>query len=184
MRSKIGTRDSSAAGPGLPSTQSPLTGNRTSDWAAFAAVYQQVTNRLPAGLALRQQVAAAAMTGMVASLHDNHAQWGYPQQPPGSTRTDAYGIGIRTSPAVPLAANAPGEALPPLFVTVVAPRSPAARHGVRPGDIITAVNGAPPFIDGVVSPGVINLLGQQYPQHQTMRITLRRPATGRTQTSP
>jgi S1-C subfamily serine protease len=53
---------------------------------------------------------------------------------------------------------APHEALPPLFVTAVLPRSPAASHGPRPGDIIVSVNGAPPFTDGILSEGVMNLL--------------------------
>ena len=63
-----------------------------------------------------------------------------------------------TSPAHPLTDTAPQEALPPLFVTAVAPGSPAASDGLRPGDVIVSVNGAPPFADGIVSEGVMNLL--------------------------
>jgi hypothetical protein len=51
-------------------------------------------------------------------------------------------------PDAGVAKNAPGETLPPAVVTSVDPGSPAARAGARPGDIITAVNDAPPFTDG------------------------------------
>ena len=136
-------------------TMPALTGNRGSDWAAFAAVYQKVTSQLPASPGQRQELAAATMTAMIASLHDNHARWSYPAPPPGDVPGD---LGIITSPGYPLAVTAPQEALPPLFVTAVAPGSPAASHGVRPGDVIVSVNGAPPFADGAVSAGVMNLL--------------------------
>ena len=63
-----------------------------------------------------------------------------------------------TSPAPPLTDIAPQEALPPLFITAVLPGSPAASHGLRPGDIIVSVNGTPPFADGIISAGVMNLL--------------------------
>ena len=53
----------------------PLTGHRDSDWDAFAAVYQKVTGQLPASPAQRQELAAATMTAMIASLDNNHAQW-------------------------------------------------------------------------------------------------------------
>jgi carboxyl-terminal processing protease len=55
-----------------------LTGHRDSDWAAFAAVYQRVTGQLRASVAQRQEIAAATLTGMVASLDNNHAGWSYP----------------------------------------------------------------------------------------------------------
>ena len=123
------------------------------------------------------------MTGMVAALDDNHARWQYPPpQPPGATSSDIYGLGINTSPGPGLLRNAPGEALPPAVVTSVDPGSPAARAGVRTGDIIVSVNGAPPFTDGYLSPGVFYLLYQSYPQQQTVRITLRWPVTGATRT--
>jgi carboxyl-terminal processing protease len=158
-----------------------LTGSHDSDWAAFAAVYQRVISRLPAPDV--QQAAAATMTGMVAALQDNHARWQYPSpQPAGSTPSDTYGLGISTSPAAGLAEIAPDEALPPAVVTSVDPGSPAARAGVRVGDVITAVNGAPPFTDGQLDPGVFSLLNESYPQQQTLRITLRWPVTSATRT--
>ena len=63
-------------------TMPALTGNRDRDWDAFAAVYQKVTSQLPASPAQRQELAAATMTAMIASLRDNHAQWSYPAPPP------------------------------------------------------------------------------------------------------
>jgi carboxyl-terminal processing protease len=163
-------------------TMPALTGDRVADWNAFAAVYQRLVGALPDSSAAAQDVAAATMRGMVTSLDDNHAEWQYPQLPPGYQPGDGYGLGITTSPAAPLAATAPGEALPPLFITSVAPGSPAARQGLRPGDVIVSVNGAPPFADGVVSAGVIAMLFPQYPQGGPVTVQLRRPATGRTWT--
>jgi carboxyl-terminal processing protease len=160
-------------------TMPALTGNRDRDWAAFAAVYQKVTGQLPAGPAQRQQLAAATMTGMVASLDNNHARWSYPAPPPGDVPGD---LGIMTSPAPGLVAIAPQEALPPLFLTAVAPGSPAATAGLRPGDIIISVDGAPPFADGVISDGVMNLLSGPYPAPGRVTVQLTRPATGRTRT--
>ena len=107
-------------------TMPALTGHRDTDWAAFAAVYQKVTSQLPASPDQRQELAAATMTGMVASLDNNHARWSYPALPPGDVPGD---LGIMTSPAPPLADTAPQEALPPLFITAVLPGSPAASRG-------------------------------------------------------
>jgi len=160
-------------------TMPALTGNRDRDWDAFAAVYQKVTSQLRASPDQQQELAAATMTAMIASLHDNHARWEYPAQPPGTVPGD---LGITTSPGYPLAATAPQEALPPLFITAVDPGSPAASSGLRPGDIIVSVDGAPPFPDGVISEGVMNLLSGPYPQPGRVSVQLRRPATGRTWT--
>jgi carboxyl-terminal processing protease len=66
-------------------TMPALTGNRGRDWAAFAAVYQKVASQIPASPAQRQELASATLTGMIASLHDNHARWDYPAPPPGFT---------------------------------------------------------------------------------------------------
>ena len=176
------TQELNRLGTDRPDATMPaLTGSRDSDWAAFAAVYSKVISEVPAPDV--QQVAAAAMTGMVAALNDDHARWRYPSpQPPGATPSDIYGLGIATLPNAGVAKNAPGEALPPAVVTSVAPGSPAARAGVRTGDVITAVNGAPPFTDGMLSPGVFYLLNQQYPQQQAVRVTIRWPVTGTART--
>ena len=160
-------------------TMPALSGQRDSDWAAFAAVYQKVTRQLPASPAQRQELAAATMTSMVASLDNNHARWSYPAPPPGDVPGD---LGIMTSPAPPLAQTAPQEALPPLFITVVLPGSPAASVGLRPGDIIVSVNGAPPFPGGIISQGVMNQLFGPYPAPGRVSVQLQRPATGRTWT--
>ncbi len=161
-------------------TMPALTGRRDNDWTAFAAVYSRVIGKVPATDV--QQVAAATVTGMVAALNDNHARWHYPSQPPGAPASDIYGLGINTSPAPGVAKYATGHTLPPAVVTSVDPRSPAARVRVRTGDVITAVDGAPPFTDGLLSPGPFYLLYQSYPQRQPVRITLRWPVTGATKT--
>ena len=160
-------------------TMPALTGNRARDWDAFAAVYQKVTSQLPASPAQRQELAAATMTAMIASLDNNHARWSYPAPPPGTVPGD---LGIMTSPAPYVADIAPQEALPPLFITTVLPGSPAASSGLRPGDIIVSVDGAPPFPDGVISEGVMNLLFGPYPQPGRVSVQLHRPAAGRTWT--
>jgi carboxyl-terminal processing protease len=116
-------------------TMPALTGNRDRDWDAFAAVYQEVTSQLPASPAQRQELAAATMTGMIASLDKSHARWSYPAPPSGDVTGD---LGITTSPAPGVADIAPQEALPPLFLTAVLPGSPAASSGLRPGDIIVS----------------------------------------------
>ena len=53
---------------------------------------------------------------------------------------------------------------------------------MRPGDIIVSVDGAPPFADGIISEGVMNLLTGPYPQPGRVSVQLHRPATGRTWT--
>jgi carboxyl-terminal processing protease len=163
-------------------TMPALTGDRDSDWTALGTVYQNVVNELPNDPTLRQEVAAATMNGMVSALHDNHARWGYPaQQPPGYQSGDSDGLGIVTSPAGALATISPNEALPPLYISAVQ-GGPAAQAGLKPGDVIEAVDGSAPFVDGEVSPGAISLLNEQYPDEQPVRITLWRPATDRTWT--
>jgi carboxyl-terminal processing protease len=163
-------------------TAPALTGDRDSDWTAFAARYRHLTAELPASAALRQALAAATIHGMIDSLHDNHVDWAYPVFPAGYQPGETYGLGLTTYPDVDLALHDPGEALPPLFVSGVN-GGPADAHGLLPGDVITAIDGTPPFPGGVPAPGVLALLSQQPPSAVPVRLTLYRPATGHTTTA-
>ncbi|MEU8382317.1 S41 family peptidase [Streptosporangium sp. NPDC048865] len=140
-----------------------LTGDRDADWAAFAKV---LGTGDPAAL-------RAAITGMVAGLHDNHARWVRPAPPSEDepVGTGIVGISAQQGPQLDPAAR------PPLFVTRVLPGSPAARAGIRPGDIIVKVNGIPPFIGDKVNQGFADAVVAG-----TVRITLKRPTTGRVRT--
>ncbi|MFF4619856.1 S41 family peptidase [Nonomuraea jabiensis] len=138
-----------------------LTGNRDTDWAAFAKVLGDGDLA-----ALR-----AAITGMVAGLHDNHARWVRPTPPPegGPTGTGIVGVSAMQGPQFDPAAR------PPLFITRVLPGSPAAKAGVRAGDIVVKVNGMPAFIGDTVNQGLLGAFASG-----TVRLTLKRPTTGRT----
>jgi carboxyl-terminal processing protease len=151
-----------------------FTGDLDQDWASFRVVYERVSGRL--NPEARQAVASSTMNALVAGLHDNHVHWDRPTEGPGP-----YGLGLRVSPVPPLFLNAPAEALPPLYITDVG-GGPAAEQGLKPGDIIEAVNGAPPFVDGVPSLGVLGLLFQEYPRGDQVKVTVNRPSTGRTWT--
>ncbi|MEU7749905.1 S41 family peptidase [Nonomuraea sp. NPDC049158] len=152
-------RDADRADLRLPE----LTGNRDTDWAAFAQV-------LGAGdvSALR-----AAITEMIAGLHDNHARAVRPTPPPegGPTGTGIAGVSAAQGPQLDPAAK------PPLFITRVLPGSPAAKADIRPGDIIVKVNGMPAFIGNTANQSIVNAFAAG-----TVTLTLKRPTTGRTRT--
>jgi carboxyl-terminal processing protease len=163
-----------------------LSGDRQADWHSFGSVYQRVMQALPQDASLQQDLAAATMQGMVGSLQDDHTRWGRPIPPPAWVvrrfPTGAlYGLGIVTSASGGVVLALP-EAHPPLFIVSVWPGSPAAQQGVRPGDIITAVNGTPPFANGQINPGVLAWLAPSPPQNAAVQVTLQRPATGQTWT--
>ena len=159
-----------------------LDGDRSREWDAFANVYQRVESELPANQTLSQALASATIEGMVASLQDNHAAWFPPAPAPSGKQDDVYGLGFQTTVMAPLLTLAQAEALAPLYVTAVVGGA-AAHDRLRAGDEIVSVNGSAPFVDGQVWVGVIDVLYQSYPQHQPLRITFHRPATGRTWTA-
>ncbi|MFI7134735.1 S41 family peptidase [Nonomuraea sp. NPDC050153] len=160
-------------------TMPPLTGNRTTDLGAFAAVYERVMAGLPADAALRQAAAGATIKGMVGSLHDNHSQWRRRAQLPGKPG-DVYGLGFTTSPGYSITYRAPQKAVAPLFVNAVQ-GGPATAARIRPGEIVQSVNGAPVFVNGVLSSGAMNLLNPEYSgdRPDPVRLALLDPSTGR-----
>ncbi|WP_165975340.1 S41 family peptidase [Actinomadura rubrisoli] len=161
-------------------TMPPLSGDRAADWNAFGSVYQRVTDSLPDDPALKQAVAGATLNAMIGSLHDNHSHWSKGQQPPGGA--EVFGLGIATFPAYNITSRAPQKALAPLYVSSVT-GGPAADRRLRPGDVIESVNGAPPFVNGTLTTGVMDLLNPQEGKDAPVRLKLRRPASGRTWTA-
>ncbi|MEU6408690.1 S41 family peptidase [Microbispora sp. NPDC046933] len=152
-------RGADKAGLRLPA----LTGNRDTDWAAFA---DMIGTGDPAAL-------RAAIIGMVAGLHDDHARVERPAPPPegGPTGTGIAGLSAAQGPRLDPAAR------PPLFITRVLPRSPADKAGIRPGDIIEKVDGIPAFVGDKVNQSLVDAFASD-----TVRLTLKRPTTGRVRT--
>jgi len=121
-----------------------LTGNHHGDWTSAGPVVQRVVDALPADPQVRQAVMAAAMHGLVASVHDDHVTW---RRSP-SERLPSLGIFTSVQAARP-------DATPPLFITAVDPGTPAAAAGLQPGDTLTTVNGVAPFANGQLNVGVL-----------------------------
>ncbi|TDE52799.1 PDZ domain-containing protein [Nonomuraea mesophila] len=147
-------------------TTPPMSGDRDRDWQSFIDVYK----RVEADGDVQQALAAAVVNGMVASLDDNHARWVRPE--PGED--GPHGLGIAVSGA--RRTNLDPAATEPLFVTEVIENGPAAKSGVRPGDVIVSVDGAPPFLGGTLSEGVINRLSAT--DGEPVRLRLRDPESG------
>ncbi|MBX6383438.1 MAG: lipase [Microbispora sp.] len=70
-----------------------LTGDRKADWAAFAAVYRKIIERVPE---LRDRLGVVTLEAMVASLGDDHATWvhGSGERHPDQYDGDGYGLGL------------------------------------------------------------------------------------------
>jgi carboxyl-terminal processing protease len=137
------------------------------DWAAFSQVYVQITAKLPADPAVRQAVAEATMRAMVGSLNDNHVSWGSSTANLSGISLSAFLGPVHLDPA----------AIEPLFVTEAT--GPAQIAGVWPGDEIVAINGVPPFVNGVLSVGAVKWITESK-RDTRVELTLHRAATDAT----
>ncbi|GAA2038746.1 hypothetical protein GCM10009839_45490 [Catenulispora yoronensis] len=153
-----------------------LTGRRGADWDAFATTYQTLLDALPNDPALRQALAEAVIGGMIAAIGDDHDVWtgSFHGSPAGYTLGILPGSSGRATPNI-------RDAQPPFYVLKVEPGSPAEQAGLKPGDVIEAVNGVPLVVNGMVSPGVLGWL--QPTTADPVKVTLHRPATDRTWTA-
>ncbi|MFD0692392.1 S41 family peptidase [Actinomadura fibrosa] len=150
-----------------------LSGDRDNDWTVFGTRLGSVLAAASDQQPVRSALAVAAIKGMVAALHDNHARYR-------TAATQSLSLGLT------LNQNDPGgdssRYTVPLFIKAVTADSPAATAGLKPGDVIRAVNGVPPFSDGTFNAGVMDYLRVASSTRKPVRITVQRPSTGRTRT--
>jgi carboxyl-terminal processing protease len=88
-----------------------------------------------------------------------------------------FGLGLRLSAGSSVATQGVETGAPsaPLFVVEVDAGSPAARAGLRPGDIVTAIDGLPPVVAGRIDQVVL----AQLDGPATTHLVVRRPSSGR-----
>ncbi|MFK4086471.1 S41 family peptidase [Kribbella sp. NPDC020789] len=149
-----------------------LTGRRDADWTAFSKVYRRIVNALPDDAA-RAAIGAAAIQAMVDGLHDNHARWlsGPDQNLLGLTLSGITASGVVDPVAVG-----------PQYVNGIAPGGPAEAAGLKLGDEILAVNGAPLLVGGILNEGVLSSLLKAR-LGAVVKLTAHRPATDETFTA-
>ncbi|MBP2704219.1 peptidase [Microbispora sp. RL4-1S] len=170
------TREINRHGREVPEAIMPaLTGDRKADWAAFASAYRKITDRVPD---LRDRLAVVTLEAIVAALGDDHARWTHDlKRPLDYYDGDDYGLGLETNVTGSQMDGDSGVALAPLFVTAVLGGA-ARAAGLRPGDIVEAVNGSAPFVDGEATPA-IGALYPRYPDARPVEVRLLRESTGR-----
>ncbi|MGW4065308.1 S41 family peptidase [Amycolatopsis sp. NPDC004747] len=167
------TREMQRRGLDQPGATLPaLTGRKDANWAAFGKVYRRIVNALPDDAA-RAAVGAAAIQAMVDGLNDNHARWlsGAGQNLVGLTLS-----GITAS------GDADPAATGPKYVNGIAAGGPAEAAGIKLGDEILAVDGAPLLVGGILNEGVLSSLLEVQPG-AVVKLTAHRPATGETFTA-
>jgi carboxyl-terminal processing protease len=90
-------------------------------------------------------------------------------------------LGLQTNVFADQLAHRPATVRPPVYVTTVLGGA-AKDAGLRPGDVVEAVDGAPMSVDGTVSAAVLARLSPAFSPDQAarpVRVRLFRPATGR-----
>ncbi|MGN6758842.1 MAG: S41 family peptidase [Thermomicrobiales bacterium] len=119
-------------------TPPTLTGDREGDWAAFAAQFTALAAKYQ-GKVDASTLARWAIAGLAASLNDNHVAYLEPKRWR-SVFVSELGLVNYPSAGFELAVDgATGK----YFLYDVHANTPAARAGLRPGDIIETVGGKP-----------------------------------------
>jgi carboxyl-terminal processing protease len=113
------------------------------------------------------------LVGKKDRLDDNHVRWQH-----GFNFNDFTGMLLSAYQGPSL----DPVATEPLFVTSLVPGGPAERTGIRAGDEVVAINGVPPYINGVLSEGVLAWIDptKARPGGPPVTLTLHRPVNDAT----
>ena len=149
-----------------------LTGDREADWAVYEERYSALAAKYRRTVD-PNLLAQVALDGMARSLNDNHVAYLDAKR---WQRFFMESVGENTiiGPGFDIAIDEPSGKF---YLHNVYPNTPAARAGLRPGDIVEQVGGRATAV-GNPSQGLIDLLTGPVGTQTTMRVT--RPATGQT----
>ncbi len=149
-----------------------LTGDKEADWKVYEGRYGALVAKYGRSIDT-SLLARVALDGMARSLKDNHVAYLDPKlwnrfQMELSGSDKAIGAGFD------LAIDEPNDRF---YLYEVYPDTPAAKAGLKAGDIITQIDGQP-AAKSTGSQGLYNLLTGAVGTKASMRVT--RPATGQT----
>src|SRR5262249_20704101 len=142
LQSAVGAvHDTGVKSNALPLDLAPVdlvplpTGSPDRDWDAFARGYDALVGKYPAWTA-QSRPDRAVLRRMLAALNDDHSAFIEPDDVRRLNETGFVGVGIRVARAGTGQDTAP-------YVVEVFRDSPAAIAGIKPGDVVNAVDGNP-----------------------------------------
>jgi carboxyl-terminal processing protease len=113
-----------------------MTPDAEADWRSFERAFKAVSSDLPRSAAQVAALAVAAIGAMTDDLHDDHTQYTPAGQAPLGAQQPDLGMYVRTvAPPRGLASA--------VVIDDLDPTGAAAAAGLRPGDVLTAVDGHP-----------------------------------------